>query len=266
MIRLVLNKSIEEYKNNIKVAFSYGILFIFVILFLFFNQFFLSSGTVHLIYNESIITIFGLLLGLIFLYFFSFFVSLTVYSTKRDVQRMDFDIYWNVLLKNVSVKIFVFYFFLSLLIYTILLLGLYFNFLLISSLISLIISSLLMYVPQSIVLDEKKLFFAIKESLLFWKNNFLLSIIIIFLGAIILSLIILIEFALELLFLPGVIVSFVLVLIFLVPFIEQLKSYAFVLKFNLIKQSEVLSAQVKPKKIVKINAIRLREKSKNGKI
>lgn len=110
MIRLILKKSVEEYLSNIKVMFSYGILFIFIILFLFFNQFFFSSGTVHLIYNESILTVFGLLLGLIFLYFFSFFVSLTVYSIKRDVQKVNFDIYWNVLLKNVSIKIFVFIF------------------------------------------------------------------------------------------------------------------------------------------------------------
>jgi ubiquinone/menaquinone biosynthesis C-methylase UbiE len=40
--------------------------------------------------------------------------------------KVNFDIYWNVLLKNASVKIFVFYFFLSVILYSLLLLGLYF--------------------------------------------------------------------------------------------------------------------------------------------
>ena len=93
-----------------------------------------------------------------------------------------------------------------------------------------------------------------------------LGLLIIIVGAIILLIIMLIEFLFELFLLPGLIVSFILVLIFLVPFIEQVKSYAFVLKFNLIKQSEVLNAQMKPKKIIKIDAIRLRQKSKSGKI
>jgi len=266
MIRLILSKSIEEYRNNLKVMFSYGVLFIFIILFLFFKQFFFVSGTVHLIYNESILTIFSLLLGLIFLYFLSFFVSLTVYSTKRDVQKVSFDIYWNILLKKASVQIFVFYFFLSLIIYILLLLGLYFNMVLLMALIALILSSLLMYAPQSIVLDEASIISSISESISFWRNNFVIGLTIIFIGTVFIFLIILIEFLFEFFLLPGTIISFFFVLIFLVPFIEQLKSYSFMLRANLIKQSEVLSAQMKPKKVIKINATRLREKSKEGKI
>lgn len=266
MIGLILSKSIEEYMDNLKVMLSYGVLFIFVILFLFFDQFFLSSGTVHLIYHESIITILGLLLGLVFLYFFSFFVSLTVYSTKRDVQKVSFDVYWDFLLKKVSINIFLFYVFLSVIIYALLLIGIYFNIIFLSALIALLISVLLMFVPQSMVLDEEFFLGAFKESIVFWKNNFVTSCSIILLGSILLFFIILLEFVLELFLLPGTIVSFFFVLVFLTPFVEQLKSYAFILRSDLIKQSEVLSAQVKPKKPVKINAVRLRDKSKTGKI
>jgi hypothetical protein len=266
MIDLVFSKSLEEYKNNIKVMFSFGILFVFVILFLFFQQFFLSSGTVHVVYSESILTILSLLLGLAFFYFFSFFVSLVVYSTKRDVQKMNFDIYWNVLLKKVSIKIFFFYFFLSILVYSLLLFGIYFNFVVFFAVVAFLISALLMFVPQSIILDEHTLFYSIKESILFWKNNFIISSFILLFSSLILFVLILLEFILELFLLPGIFVSFFIVLIFLIPFNEQLKSYAFILRFNLIKQSEILSAEVKPKKKVKIDAVRLREKSNSGKI
>jgi hypothetical protein len=266
MIKLVLKQSIEEYKNNLKVMLSFGILFVFSFLFLFLNQFFLSSGTIFIAYTESLVSILGLVLALIFLFFFSFFISLTVYSIKRDVQQMSFDDYWNQLMRNAAVKVFVYYFFLAILSYIILLVGLYTAMSIIAVVIVLIISALTMYVPQSIVLDEVEFKRAVKESLIFWKNNFILSVLIIFVGSFFLFLITLIEFALELFMLPGIIVSFLLVLIFLVPFIEQMKSYAFILKFNLIKQSETLSAELKPKPKKKIDAVRLRQNVKGGKI
>lgn len=266
MIDIVFKKAVEEYLNNLKVMFSFGLLFVFVILFLFFEQFFFVSGTIHLVYSEFLINILGLLLGLIFLYFFSFFISLVVYSTKRDVQKVTFDIYWNVLLKNVSIKIFSFYFIISIIFYSILLIGLYFDLLFFSSLIVLIISILTMFVPQSIVLDENDLLVAFKESVLFWKNNFFISSFIVLLGSVLLLLIVLLEFFFEFFHFPGIIISSILVLIFLIPFIEQLKSYSFILKFNLIKQSEILSARIKTRKKMPINAIRLRQKTKKGKI
>jgi hypothetical protein len=266
MIKLVLTQSVEEYKSNIKVMLSFGVLFVFSFLFLFLNQFFLSSGTIFIAYTESLISILGFILALVFLFFFSFFVSLTVYSIKRDVQHMNFDIYWNQVMKNVSSKVFLYYFFLAVITYVLMLSGLYFGQSLIALIIVLIISALSMYVPQSVILDETDLRQAIKESLIFWKNNFILSVLILLIGSAFLFIITLIEFALEVLMLPGIIVSFLFVLVFLVPFIEQMKSYAFVLKFNLIKQSEELSAEVKPKPKKKIDAIRLRQKVKGGKV
>jgi hypothetical protein len=266
MIKFVLERAIEEYKSNFKVMLVFGMLLFFVVIFLFFQQFIISSGTIFVIYNESILSIIGLILGLVFLFFFSFFISLTVYSIKRDVQKMSFDIYWNEIMKKSAIKIFLFYFFLSVFVYIFSLIGLYFDLSILVAFIVFLASAALMYVPQSIVLDELDIFPAIKNSLVFWSENFVVSFLIILLSSFILLLFILIEFVLEFFLLPGIFVSFFLVLIFLIPFIEQTKSYAFVLKFNLIKQTEILSAEVKPKPKVKIDALRLRDKKKGGKI
>ncbi len=266
MIKIVLARSLVEYRNNLKVMLSFGMLFIFVILFLFFQQFFLSSGTVFLIFNESILSILGLILGLVFLYFLSFFISLTIYSIKRDVQHMNFDGYWNELMKKSAVKIFLMYFFTSIIVYVLSIIGLYFSISLLTAIVSFVIVALVMYVPQSVILDGADLKQAIEESVSFWKNNFLLSVLIILIGSALMFVIVLLEFLLELVLLPGIFLSFILVLVFLVPFIEQMKSYAFVLKFDLIKQPEVLSASLKPKPKIKIDAVRLREKNKGGKI
>ncbi len=264
MIQLVLKRAIDEYRDNIKVMLSFGVLFLFVALFVFFEQFFVSSGTVFFLFNESLLAVVGLIFGLVFLYVFSFFVSLTVYSVKRDMQRISLDVYWNTLMKKASLKIFLFYLAMTLFVYIVSFMGLFFGYSVIAGIICFIIILLLIYVPQSIVLDELSIKDSIYESIVFWLKNPIVSIAIIFIGAIILTIILAIEFALELLSLPGIVVSFVLVLIFLVPFLEQMKSYAFILKFDLIKQPEIQRSKMVYTKPVKIDAIRLREKPKSG--
>ena len=268
MIQLIASRALEEYKSNIKVMISFGILFVFLLLFIYFEQFFIVSGTAFFGFNISVLSIIGLIFSLIYLYFFSFFVSLTVYSVKRDVQHMNFDSYWGSLMRRASVKIFAFYFIISVIVYLVFIVGVYAGLTWLSAIISFIIFCLFMYVPQSAVLDEKSLEESFVESVSFFKQNIFISAAIIIMGAVILFVIMLIEYALDLLLLPGIIVSFILVLMVLVPFMEQMKSYAFVLKFSLIKQPEVLAAHAKTHFVApkKIDAVRLREKKSGGKI
>jgi len=266
MFKLILKRSIEEYQNNLRVILSFGMLLAFLVLFVFFEQYFLASGTAFLSFDFSILSIVGIILGLIFLYVFSFFVTLTVYSVKRDVQRMDFDTYWSALMKKASMKIFIFYVILAIVLYIISSIGLFFGLVLLSGIISFIVSMLLMYVPQSIVLDEAELVPAIIKSVEFWLANPLTSLLIVVVGAFMIFIAIIIEFIFELFVLPGVFVSFIILLIIIVPFLEQTKSYAFVLKYSLIRETEVMHAKIKPRKPVVINAVRLRGKAKDGKI
>ena len=266
MFRLILKRSIEEYQNNLRVILSFGMLLAFLFLFVFFEQYVLASGTAFLSFDLSILSIVGIVLGLIFLYVFSFFVTLTVYSVKRDVQRMDFDTYWSFLMKKASMKIFIFYFILAIVLFIISSTGLFFGQILISGIISFIVTLLLMYVPQSIVLDEAKLLPAIIKSIEFWFANPFTSLLIVIVGSIMIFIVTLIEFLFELFALPGVFVSLIIILIVVVPFLEQTKSYAFVLKYNLIRETEVMHSKVKPKRQVVIDAVRLRGKAKGGKI
>ncbi|MBT4870777.1 MAG: hypothetical protein HON47_04335 [Candidatus Diapherotrites archaeon] len=266
MFRLILKRSIEEYQANLKVIISFGMLLAFLFLFVFFEQFFLASGTAFLSFNFSILSIIGIVLGLIFLYIFSFFITLTVYSVKRDVQRMDFDTYWNFLMKKASAKIFIFYLILAIVLYIISSIGLAFGVVALTMVISFVVTMLLMYVPQSIVLDEAKIFPGIIKSIEFWLANPLTSILILIVGSILIFISIVIEFVLELFGLPGVGISFIILLIGIVPFLEQMKSYAFILKYSLIRETEVMHSKVKTRKAVKIDAVRLREKVKGGKI
>lgn len=266
MLKLIFSQAIKEYQNNIKVMISFGILFIFLLLFIYFEQFLLVSGTVIFSYNFSLFSILGFIFALIFLYVFSFFISLTIYSVKRDVQKVAFDDYWNDLLRKVSVKIFIFYVIISIITFILFEIGFIFSNLFFPSLIALIIFALLMYVPQSIVLDENSISESVFESIYFWILNPKISLAIIIFSSVMIFIFSLIELIFDLFLFPGIIISFILTFIFLVPFVEQAKSYAFVLKYDLIKQPEVLAATRKVIPKPKIYAKRLRDKVRGGKI
>lgn len=267
MFDIVLKRTFEEFSDNFRVALSFGVLFVFVAFFVFFEQFFISSGSVFLFFDISVLTIVGLVGTLVFLYVFSFFISLSVYSIQRDIHRVTLDDYWNVLLKNGSLKIFFFYLILVFLFFILSYLGLLYSQVFFSGLIILVLSALLMYVPQSIIFDESDLALAIRESVFFWKNNFSVSFGIIFVSTIALAIIMVVEFIIDYLGFLGSTVSFVLVLIFLIPFVEQMKSYAYILKNDLIRAPEVSSA----KHFVRVEkqfekSTRLREKHPKGKL
>jgi hypothetical protein len=266
MFDIVLKRTFEEFQDNFKVALSFAVLFIFVAVFVFFEQFFISSGTVFRSIDTSIVGLVGILAGLVFLYAFSFFVSLAVYAIQRDIHHLSLDDYWNVLLKDAALKIFFFYLVLTIIAYAGIMIGLSFGLVLPVLVLLLIISALLMYVPQSIVFEEKSISEAASESVSFWMSNLEVSILILVTSSVLLFVIMLVEFIFDILGFPGAIVSFVLITIGLVPFNEQMKSYAYILKCDLIRAPEVHQARHHKPKSEFVRSVRLREKNPKGKI
>ncbi len=266
MIGVVLKRAYEEYFSNFKVMLSFGVLFLFLAIFALFDQFFFGSGSVFFSLNANLLGgILGLLVSLVFLYFFSFFVSLTVYAAHRDVQYMSFDSYWNDLFKDAAIKIFFFYLILAILFYAISSVGFLYGFAFYALLLNLIISLIVLFVPQSIVLDTTSVFEAVSKSIEFWSNNFLVSLTIFLLATVALFLITAIELVLQLFNLPGVAVSFFLVLVVLVPFFEQTKSYAYLMNNALLKSNEVVHASApKIERAKPLYGVRLREQPKKG--
>jgi hypothetical protein len=244
---------------------SFGVLLLFLPLFVFFSQFFFSSGTAFLSLDASLFALIGLIVAVIFLYFFSFFVSLAVYAVHRDVQSISFDTYWNDLFKNAALKIFFFFLVLSVLLYVISFLGFYFGLVFIALILNILISLLVMYAPESIVLDEVPVFEALRRSIEFFLDNLFFSLALAAISAVLLFVIVLIEYGLDIMGLPGVIVSFILVTIFLIPFFEQMKAYAYLLRVALLKSNEVTHAHA-PRMVQQkpVYSTRLRERPKIG--
>jgi hypothetical protein len=266
LIEVVLKRAVEEYFSNFKVMLSFGVLFVFIALFALFDQFFFSSGSVFFSLNSNLIGGFiGLIISLIFLYFFSFFISLTVYAVHRDVQHINFDTYWNTLFKDAALKIFVFYLSLAIVFYAISSIGFILGLSFYALLLNLLIGLLVLFVPQSIVLDEINISEAIVRSIEFLKSNFLVSMLVFLLITLALIIINLIELFLQLIGFFGIMVSFFLVLVILVPFFEQTKSYAYLMRNDLLKSNEFVHARAprtqreKPK-----YGVRLREQPKKG--
>jgi len=265
MIDVVLKRALEEYASNFRVMLSFGVLFIFLPVFLFFSQFFFSSGTVFLSINADILAIIGIVVALIFLYIFSFFVSLTVYSVHRDLQTVNFDTYWDTLFKDAALKIFSLYLILAIVLYAIAYVGFITGASSWAMLIDLVISLAVMYAPQSIVLNQAGLGEAVERSLEFWAENPVISFVIFLLSVVILLVFFGVEIVLDSIALPGKIVSFFLVLIFLVPFIEQAKSYAYMLRVDLLRSNEVTHARAPKKERPKlIYSTRMREQPRHG--
>ena len=76
MIGVVLKRAVEEYFSNFKVMLSFGVLFLFLAIFALFDQFFFGSGSVFFSLNSNLLGgILGLIVSLVFLYFFSFLNS-----------------------------------------------------------------------------------------------------------------------------------------------------------------------------------------------
>ncbi len=265
MIDVVLKRALEEYLSNFKVMLSFGVLFVFLPLFVLFSQFFFSSGSTFLSINTSLLAAIGLVIALIFLYIFSFFVSLTVYAVHRDIQTLNLDTYWNTLFKDAALKIFFLYLVFSMIFYAITAIGFTFNLALIAMLINLVLGLVIMFAPQSIVLDEASIGESIRRSIEFWMENFVLSLAIFVITSVLLFVIIYIELFLELMNLPGIMVSFFLTLVFLVPFIEQTKSYAYLMRNALLKSNEVSHARAPHIEKPKLHhGTRLREQPKHG--
>ena len=266
MIGVVLKRAVEEYFSNFKVMLSFGVLFLFLAIFALFDQFFFGSGSVFFSLNANLFGgVLGLIVSLIFLYFFSFFVSLTVYAAHRDVQQVNFDTYWNDLFKDAAIKIFFFYLILAILFYAISSIGFVYGLAFWALLLNLIIGLIVLYVPQSIVLDQASVLEAVTRSIEFWGSNFLDSLLIFLLATVALFVITLIELILQVMNLPGVAVSFFLVLVVLVPFFEQTKSYAYLMRNDLLKSNEVVHAHApRIERAKPMYGVRLREQPKRG--
>ncbi|MEM0360308.1 MAG: hypothetical protein QXK06_03155 [Candidatus Diapherotrites archaeon] len=260
-INMILENSWKEYLSNFRAALAFGLLLFFVPFFMldFFasQNIFFSSGSFFLEYNVAapavLLVEFALLS--VFLVFFAFFLSLIVFGVRKNLSKVRVEYYLAEMIQKFSLKIFLFFWFYLLAFFVFGLLvsifiGPAFTVLLVS-IILLVFSLFALFVPQAIVVDEVSTTDAFKESALFIAKNPRSFLTVVCLGIVLTTAVILLEYALDFLaiwLLPGRFVSIIIFLVFVVPFLEVLKTYIYMMKFDLVKMSEMAHSKAFRKK------------------
>lgn len=242
---MILGNAFREYLLNFKAAMVFGLLLVFVAVFSFLANSFVGSGSIFFEYNLFNFSISYIALELLailaFLLFYSFFVTLMVFSVRRNLSTVKLPYSLPEMIQKFSLKIFAFNALLSIILFVaanaLLSVGIP---LLVVNFGILLIAISVIFVPQAIVVDEDELDEALISNFEFIEKNFASFITVIVVGMILLAVLQLIEFFVDEISLIGGYVSIAIALIFIVPFIEALKTYMYMFKYDLIRQHEMI--------------------------
>jgi len=235
---VVLQLALRDYLANFKLNLVFGVLLIFSFIALFENIF-VGSGSIFLEYNLSSVDLFILIFQLIsiivFLVFYALFVSFLIFNVRNKMNKVRVNYYLKEKLQKFSFSLalffalyfLVFYFVYSLLVFA----GIH---LLLINLILFLISLLFLFVPQSIVVDESKIIHGIQNSAEFLIKNPLTVLKVFLLSFVLLLILPLIESLFDFVFLIGNYISLLLALLFVVPFVEIVKTRLYMKKFGLV--------------------------------
>ncbi|MBI5884886.1 hypothetical protein HZB89_02190, partial [archaeon] len=226
--------SFNEYFESFRLALSMGILLVFVLFFLLYSNAFISSGSIFLAFAGKtanpllfIIQLVGLLA---FLLLYSFFVSLIVFAAKSKAEKRLY--YLRDRLKKIVSKMLAFN---ALFVLVSMLIGIALSQLLIpgqlTALVLLIISMLVFFVPQSIVVDEESLFTCFLKNIDFMLGNFNSWLLVLGVSILLVGITPFIELAFDSLYFSGRFVSLILMLVIVIPFIEIMKTKAYIRKY-----------------------------------
>ncbi len=254
---MLLEKCFREYVSNFRLALLFGLLLVFVPFFAAFPNIQFSSGTLSIEYAgvplQFLLAEFVLVA--LFLAFFSFFVSLVVLAVRKDLSKIRVEFYLSEMLKKFALKIFAFFF-----LYSLALFFLGFGLVLaganlfLANAVLFVVSLPFVFVPQAVVIDEVSLPQAVMESVSFTWRNFRSFLFVFFAGSVLIALVLLVSFGVDLVatrLFAGEYLAMLVSMVFIVPFVEILKTYAYMLKFDLIKRSEMAGVPAKvqePKK------------------
>lgn len=242
---MLLESSWAQYKANFKTALVFALLLVFVPVFAFFQNMYISSGSIFLDYGLLFLDPVALLaeavLIVLFLVFYSFFVSIIVFSVRKNLSKLKLNFYLREMLQKFTLRIFVFYALYCLLLFLLslglLYLGLHMFFV---GLMILVISFVLMFVPQAVVVDEEGLRHAVSTNFEFLFHHPRAFFVVLVVGALLLALLQLLEFGLSHFSLLASYFSLFLNLVFILPFVEVMKTYLYMMRFDIIKQHEIV--------------------------
>jgi len=243
-IKLLLG-SYRLYKENFKVALLFSVLIIFAaFLSYFFNMTFSSAAVFwnYSLLSEPLLIIGEIITLLLFLFTYSFLLCLLVLLVERELGYSRFEFTFYNLMDHFVKRVFWFFILYTLLLavigYTVVLFSVDIS---IATLLIFLISLAVLFVPQALITEKRGYSQALEDSIKFTAQNPQLTLLVLVVGSFIVAILLFLEYLIDILT-PGIfagrVFSFLILSFFLVPFIEILKTYAYMLKFNLIQGPE----------------------------
>ncbi len=246
---MVFRESLKQYLENYKTVLGFALLLVFVLFFVLSQNFFVSSGSIfadfNIIKSGAIDVALALIAIAIFEFFYSILITLIVFAVRKNMSKVRVQYYLSEKIQKFSFKLFIFFFS-----FTIVALALQ-AFLPLAgipiavvNLIILIASLLLIFFPQAAVIDESGIRSSIISSIEFFMAHLKESAQIIIAGALMLIVLGIVEFALDQVFFAGNFITPLISLVFIIPFLEIVKSVIYMHKFELVKS---VHKEIKPK-------------------
>lgn len=238
---MLLNRAILEYAKNFVTVLVFLLLGLFVLVFSLFANSFVGSGTIFLEYNvlsaEPLVALAQIVLVVVFLAFFSVFMVVVSFAVRQSIAKVKFDRYLNEKIPRFSLELFEFFLFFSVLAFLVgvILIGIGFPLALVSFLL-FVFSALLFFVPQAIVIDELSWASAVPQAVHFFFSHLGTALFVLAFGIVLMLAVPFVELFFDQFFFAGRFVSLILVLLVVMPFIEILKTVAYLSKFGLIRE------------------------------
>ncbi|MCD6434056.1 MAG: hypothetical protein J7L14_00410 [Candidatus Diapherotrites archaeon] len=232
----MLKAALEKYNENLKAALAFAILLIFMPVFYILNSTTITSTNIfwNYIANPGEL-MFSVMAIFAFFAIASALHATIIFATKKSLAEAR-EQSFIAELPRYSLQIFLYYVLVTMLCFGIVMLFPTLP----TIVIAIILFVFLMFVPQSIVVEENNLLTAILNSAEFVKKNSLLTIWIVVVCSLLTVLAAVFEFALDIIFyalnieLKGAIFSAIIILLFVIPYTETLKSIAYMKKFELL--------------------------------
>lgn len=253
MDAIILKKSWQEYVRHYRVALAFAFMLVpaGIALLLSGRATFASAGTVFFEISPSQGVLFGALSWIIMLatlLLLSFLVTIMVFAVRRDLSKATLKYDIREAVRRNTLSVFEFYVFVAFVLAVVgmllTILSPSFLALVLFAFVSLFLFVLFLFVPQAVVIDELGVRQAMLESVNFLKRQPKAALQVVVVAALMLAFGTLMEYLLDVLdvaLLAGTMLNILYITIFVLPFTECMKSFIYMLKYDLIRKTELMA-------------------------
>ncbi len=233
----------KQYLDNVLLSISFAILLIFAFFFLQFQNMVLFSGSVFFDYSfaqlapEVIIA--QAVAGLLFLVMYAILLTLLILAVRNDLSHIKVHFYLREMVQKFFMTMAVYFVLISIIFIGLVLVGQAFALSVVwVNLVLLILSLGLVFVPQSLVIDEKPIFESMRTNLYVIFSHPIDFILVVVVSTVLVALLPIIEFIIDQLLPVGRFVSIILMFVLVIPVVEILKTILYMRRFELVRGHE----------------------------